>query len=565
MARRATQSLATAAPFHHPLWLANIEDWHFFKAAYEGGRHYLRRYLDRHAKELDVYFTRRVERAVYPNATRSVVETFVAHVFHEPVARPSDADDDVLAEFHANIDLQDNPADAFYAEALSMCLQFGVALAVCDRLDPEGAQPTTRAQERELGRRPYGVLYTPMELVDWDVDRFGTFRWALFVETDDEARELGDDPENRRALFKLWTREDWRLLTIVEEGEGKKKTKVFKELDRGTHPVGRVPVAVLHFGKRKGRHPIGESAIKDLAPMNRRLANLVSLIDEQSFQHVFNVLAVPDSMFDSLKKMNFSTAGAISFPDQAKHPPFYLAPDVAQLGVLREEVNATMAEIRVLSGVGRQNEASMAQVSGKSMALQTMDKVALLEMLAERLARFETRLDEMALRWMERDVAELAPPEYDKDFDPESLNSALEESLQFESMGIGGLARLENFVALAKTYLGPKLEPEAMAAVEDDIRRRFTPAPVEDDEALVLSSGNETVEALNGAQVAAIVNLAQSVATGNLAAESAIATLQSAFAFDAETARRIVEPTAALDIAPELGAPVEPPSQTGNE
>ena len=88
------------APYVHPLYASMRDEWLFWRLSYEGGRDYLARYLSRHENELGPYFQTRIDRAVYPNITRSVVDTYTAHVFHESVTREDVAG---LAEWHADV------------------------------------------------------------------------------------------------------------------------------------------------------------------------------------------------------------------------------------------------------------------------------------------------------------------------------------------------------------------------------------------------------------------------------------------------------------------------------
>jgi len=535
--------------FHHA-YTSACYDWAFYRASYEGGRTYLERFLDQHPKELDAYWQARVKRAVYPNAVASVIDTYVAHVYHEPVSRPSALDSQVLTELHNDINLQGDDADEFYTHALAMAMVYGAAYVVVDRFDGAehgAAQPETRAQELEAGRRPYATVFTPERLVDWQLDMFGNFMWAIFREDPQTMRSpLSNIEQDRDPTYKLWTKTEWHRLKLGEDGDG---NTVWMTLESGTHPVGEVPVVTIRHGHRVATTPHGQSAIKDLAPMNRRITNLYSLIDEQTFQYVFSILVVPDSMFDKLKSMNFSVAGSMSMPDTATHKPFYLGPDIGQLEILRTELKETMREIRVLSGIGRQNEDSRAATSGRSMAFATMDKTALLKKMSERMTRAETRVDAMALAWMEETQVEVRPPVYNVDFNPESVTTALEDALMFDTLGIGGVARLEGLKLAAQRHLS-ELPDETMLRVMDDIETRFgvdvvTPAGAD--------------EALNGIQVRAMVELVEKVGGGVLTRQSASAILQSAFGMDEAEVQAVLadvtEPAPQEPIAASSGEP----------
>lgn len=527
------------APYVHPLHDAMRHEWIFWRLSYEGGREYLSRYLSRHENELGPYYQVRIDRAVYPNIVRSIVDTYTAHVFHAPVTREEVGG---LSEWHTNIDMQGNHADEFYRDVLTQLQIYGSCGVLTDRYDPDGFEPVTRAQEAELGRRPYLVVLPPCDIVDWSTDRFGRLRWLIHRDQSTDDRDPLDTGEGTTtSRFKLWTAEEWRLLEVATSETDDGLERRYRVVDEGTHPCGRVPVQFVYFGKRTGRDILGESAIKDLAPLGRRITNLTSLIDEQAYQHVFNIMVVPSSTFKSLKQQNFSTAGCITYePDEGV--PFYLAPEVDVITVLRSELNTTFREARVLSGLGRQNEDSKAPTSGRSMAFQTMDKVALLRVLSERMSALELEVDRDMLAWME-ETADPVPAEYDTDFDPEALSAQLNEAMLFDSFGIGGVARAQTMKAIARSYLGPRLEADELKAVLEDIDDRFTPKPEEDALGGVLSAdGANAAELMNGIQARAMVEVAQQVTGGNLALETAIGILMRAFAMSADEARALLEP-----------------------
>lgn len=533
------------APYVHPLHDKMRTEWMFWRYSYEGGRAYLKRYLSQHENELEPYFRRRVERGVYPNVVRNVVDTYTAHVFHESVAREDIAG---LDEWHNDIDMQGTGADEFYRGVLTQAQIYGSCGVLTDRHEPDGFEPVTRAQEQEIGRRPYLVALAPPDIVDWSTDRFGRLRWLIHRDECSDEREPLQRDETANARFKLWTPTAWRQLEVrTRDGDEGGTVSEYVVVGEGTHPCGRVPIQFVYFGRRKTPHILGESAIKDLAPMGRRITNLTSLIDEQAYQHVFNILVVPGSTFESIKKANWSTAGCLTY-EQDEGTPFYLAPEVDVITVLRSELNTTVQEARVLSGLGRQNEDSRAPVSGRSMAFQTMDKVALLRTMSERMAALEYEVDADMLAWMES-PAEPVAAVYDTDFDPEALSAQLEEALLFDSFGIGGKARAETMKAITRSYLGPKLDADELAQVLDDIEARFMPTDGEDSPLGGVLGGGE-VTALNGIQVRSLLETGAQVAAGELDAEAGVILITQAFGWDRATAERFIAAAAESNVRP---------------
>jgi hypothetical protein len=211
--------------------------------------------------------------------------------------------------------------------------------------------------------------------------------------------------------------------------------------------------------------------------MNRRLTNLQSLIDEQIAAHVFNIMAVPESTWEQLAKVDFSVYGAIPYGDTVSNPPFYLGPDVSQIQVLRQEIEKTESAIRMLSGLGRVNEESKHVQTGIALSYLTMDKDALLAKFAARLSSAENYVDWLALKWMGVESKEpLSSRQYPTDFDPGDLNAELDDALKYATLVSTGAAHIENLVLATKARLGAHIEGPQLEEILAEIRTaRYSP------------------------------------------------------------------------------------------
>lgn len=454
----------------HPLYSQQLDAWTEYRLCYEGGAPYLERYLARHTKERQVDFEARLSRAIHPNHTRSVIDTYAAHLYREPIPRTSTVA--TLDALWADMDLLATPADEFYERAAQLVQRGGRVAVVVDRLDPDGGQALTRAQERAAGRRPYAYLVSTEDIIDWRVDRRGQLIWVAIRERVDLEREpLSLSSEQPAEHVRIWTRDSWELVELVKGEDGAwQKLKI----DEGTHPCGRVPVAFAFWGARMGVEPVAQGALTDLAPMNRRLTNLVSLIDEQIYQHVFSILAVPRSTWDALEQVNWSVSGTLPFHDEVKATPYYLSPDVGQISAIRAEIDKTEAQIRILSGMGRVNDdIKHVMSSGVALSYITMDKDALLSKFGQRMARLEAEVDNLALAWMAESGE--ADREYPTSFDPADLEAELSHALKFASLNIPGLATREAWAAITRAYLGSRVSPERLEELVQDVMTAAVP------------------------------------------------------------------------------------------
>lgn len=467
----------------HPHYDKLFASWEFYRQSYDGGAEYLANNLFKHPKETSDFYGQRLTRAVVLNHTRVVADTYASLLYQSQVTRtsPDASVSDLLDELWSDADMLGSTSDVFWQEAVTWAQVYGAVHILIDRWEP-GDRPTTRAQERASGRRPYLRLVEPQDLVDWQMNARGELEWAAIREPENTNRTFGKGPGKTETQIRLWTPDGWTLYRHAEADEDK---VTLKKIDAGEHPCGRVPLVTLRLGKRvKGHHPLGGSMMRDLAPLQRRAVNLLSLIDEQLYQHVFNIMFMPESTFERVASMNFSVGGVIPVPDDASVLPQYLAPNLDTVSALREEVRATEREIRFASGLGRQNEDTRAAQSATSLAYQTVDKTALVRSMAGTVSDAEARVYDLALRWMSPDTAfEVDPPRYTVEVAPGVLEQELEDGLKFMSAVSHPDAQAEARAHLVRAYLGPRMRDtarldEVINIVRED--RSEPPAGAED-------------------------------------------------------------------------------------
>lgn len=473
----------------HPHYAKRRAHYEFMRHAYEGGYDYLVRYLSPHPKESTEAYQRRIERAVYPNLCRVQVQTYAAQLYRSPVTRSAGTDDEgtattddtlaheVLENLWQDIDLMGSDADRFFKDAAAWVQVVGAVGVLVDRtlVPPDEPLPTTRAAEQELGLRPYCTMIPADRIIDWDVDERGAFRWVVYSHERATPRDpLSSPPEDLLWSHTLWTRTmvaevEW---TSADSEAGKGGT--WKILSERPNPLGVVPLEMVFWGERCGKHPVAAGALDDLAPMNRRLMNLISLVDEQIYQHVFNILCVGKTTFDKLASTQWSSAGVLLLGDDGEPQPFYLAPDTDQLRAISDEVIAAIRFMRTLSGnVGREVDGGLVPPSGVSMAYQSSDKFALFKEFSERMADLEARVYDLALRWegLNASATEVSI-NYSQDFDPVLAARTFEDALAFQALGIGGDAEVENEVQVIRRFFATSLSPSALAELEENHRAR---------------------------------------------------------------------------------------------
>ena len=404
--------------------------WGFFLDSYEGGDDYLRgNYLFRHLKEDEESFEDRRARAYYYNFCRTVVDTYIAHLFRKGSAIFRDTQrSSEWARFLANVDRKGNDMTAFVQEQVAPAAQiFGHVHVIVDK-PPANVAVASRAEEEAKGIRPYLVVVHPENLVDFCEDTSGVLVWARVrepapVESDPFAEETSDAPQY---VYRTWTRTGW---TLHDEQD--------RLIASGEHKLGRVPlVTVYNVASRKYPRQ-GVSALSDIAPINRSIFNWCSLNDEFLYRQCFNILAIPDYPLAG-KRRRLGTGNALTFPPDAAKTPYYIYPPVEPGEYLLRNIESAIEQIyrlAVLQAVSAR-EVRRAQ-SGVSKAY---DFHMTNQNLAKKARNLEAAEEEIARLWgVWQGLEGFAPRvEYPSDFSLQELSEDLRTDFNLLKMDISG-------------------------------------------------------------------------------------------------------------------------------
>jgi hypothetical protein len=402
--------------------------WGFFLDSYEGGDDYLRgNYLFRHLKEDEESFEDRRARAYYYNFCRTVVDTYIAHLFRKgsAVFRET-ARSAAWARFLADVDRRGNDMTTFMQEQVAPAAQiFGHVHVIVDK-PPADVAVASRADEEAKGIRPYLVVVHPENLVNFQEDTSGMLIWARVR----EPAPVAGDPFGEHAddvpqyVYRTWTRTGWTLHdeqnVLVASGE---------------HSLGRVPlVTVYNVASRKyARH--GVSALADIAPINRSIFNWCSLNDEFLYRQCFNILAIPDYPPYG-KRRRLGTGNALTFPPDASKTPYYIYPPVEPGEYLLKNIEGAIEQIyrlAVLQAVGPRE-----QKRAQSGVAKAYDFHMTNQNLAKKARNLEAAEEDIARLWGAwQSMGEFAPRvEYPSDFSLRELSDELRTDFNLLKMNI---------------------------------------------------------------------------------------------------------------------------------
>lgn len=317
--------------------------WNFYLNSYEGGEDYLRaNYLFRHVKEDEEDFRDRIQRSYYYNFCRTVVDTYVAHIFRKAnsIYRRGDEEGD-YERFLLDVDARGSSMNTFMQEQVAPAAQiFGQVFVVVDKPRFKG-ELNSKAEEREKGIKPYLVAVDTRDVMDFRLDSRGNFLWVRIREPREKQAdpfyEKGDDEEY---VYRTWTRERWFLHD--EDGN---------LIETDEHNLGRVPVVTV-FNVESRKYPgFGVSALSDIAPVNRSIYNWCSLNDEFLYRQCFNILAMPE--MPGVKRRKIGPGNALTYPIDAARPPHYIYPPVEPGEYLLRNIDEAIKQIYRLAVLGQ--------------------------------------------------------------------------------------------------------------------------------------------------------------------------------------------------------------------
>ncbi len=400
--------------------------WQFYLDSYEGGRDYLEAgYLFRHFRENELDYQDRRIRSYYYNFCRTVVDTYISHIFRQSnsIFRDSRGVRD-YERFLGDVDGKGSDMHVFMQEQVAPAAQiFGHVSVLVDK-PVINRKLTSRAEEQLLNIRPYLALIYPQNLVDFRLDKKGNFIWARIRETAPSSdNPFQTDKQEHKWRYRTWTADHWYLHD--ENGE---------EISSGEHRLGRVPIVTIYNVESKMYPRFGVSALADIAPINRSIYNWCSLNDEFLYRQCFNILAIPQA--PGAKQKKIGTQNALTFPYDATKTPFYIYPPVEPGEYLLKNINDAIVQIYRIAVLGMYELGRVRQVqSGISKAYDFQRASQNMMKKARNLEKAEADIGEIWALWENRRGFRPVV-EYPTEFNIPDLSEQLKTDFELIKMNI---------------------------------------------------------------------------------------------------------------------------------
>ncbi len=262
-------SKATAARLEqrHPLYDQNREVWELYEAIFAGRLpdRLQKKFLPRGRTEEEKLYELRLLLSQWTPESQTLVRRVLNHVFRDPPDRFL-GDNPLLNGFMTRACSDGKGIDELMLRATNVALTFGMALIAIDmRERPEALNAQSREDESAAGLHlPYGIVATPLDVPDWDVDDQEELTYLKLVTHPHRLRKSGERLQLTR--YTEYTRENWSRTDVVER-DGRK----WMRRHAGEHGLGRVPVV--------------QHAYESIAPMvGRSYVELAARVDVDIYQ-----------------------------------------------------------------------------------------------------------------------------------------------------------------------------------------------------------------------------------------------------------------------------------------
>ena len=320
--------------YRHPLYEANISDWHFYNASYIGGTQYrspslgmLRKYLFEDDAPGNQY-SNRLEYTAMDNLVKLTIDTYRSYLFKtSPVRTFGNLQDDIMiSRFLNDVDFDGQDLNDFMKQANDMATIYGQVWMLVTKGSAEGV--ITREQEIEADFRPYAKLFTPENVCDWQYDKMPNGAERLtYIKTKEWVNE-------DLVRYIVWTEESFTTYLIDTELD-----QVIEQ-EEIVNPIGMVPFVCLRANPSPYKG-IGYSDVADVSKTQQSIFNLLSEAEQ----------GIRISNHPTLVKTDTTSAqagaGAVINMDETSDPalkPYLIEPNGTNIQSIRD-----MIEVHVQS------------------------------------------------------------------------------------------------------------------------------------------------------------------------------------------------------------------------
>jgi hypothetical protein len=378
----------------HPEYSARSEAWIDLSLMYEGGaalKMRCERLLKKRPREDEEVYAARMDRFTYQNILGTGLGWYGAAMFDisPEIFFNGKSGDEPYTKFLENCDGNGTTFVDFFKKTFQILLTFGAGWVLTDlRALGEGEKaPETMEQEKQMGLRdPHVACFTPLNVINWQVDTMGKLVWAI-VKTEVQKQEFLKKPE----IVSTWYYYDRKSYQVYED-----RRTLEEEVRVASNSEGRM-AKFLRGGQHSLAHvdrlPLRRITLSEgLWLANRAYLLLVDHLNQDNtlaWSLFMSNLAIPIIIGDvDPSSMTYTETGYLQFPAGTTYQ--WSEPEgksfvqsARRVESLREECFRSMN----LQSQGRSSKATPAMQSGRSKILDMMPAKQILAGMGDDLRR----------------------------------------------------------------------------------------------------------------------------------------------------------------------------------
>jgi hypothetical protein len=456
----------------HAIYKRYRDYWNFLLQSYEGGVDYTGSYIDSsgagttlvdylfkvfangkevsqtpqgnlfmHPKERTQDYAERVRMSYYYNFCDPVIDIYINHLFKQPSKDEFGSIEKEVEAIGEDVDNKGSSIEEFRKEVAEQAQVYGHCYVVVDSPNFNGSEIITLRDQIESRAFPYCTIYSPQQVINWSLDKFGNPYWVLLLETD----EANQDPYNYdrkskgKPLYRLWTREEWKLYDSD-----------LKEVAGGIHGLGIVPIVCV-FNKRSKKvlNFLGVSSLADIAFISRDVYNSCSELKQILRDQTFAFLAVQGTS-DEYNELSVGTSKGLLYPEN-RNVPQYVSPPSQNAEVYFSHIDRQIRKIYQLAkleGGSAQQEQQATQQTGVSKAWDFNETNSALSKKSAALEDAEMKIWKIFALWQGKEFDGVI--EYPKEFSVSKMIDDIDEAERVAKLSLGKTFNLEVLKTIQK-------------------------------------------------------------------------------------------------------------------
>lgn len=335
-----------------------------------------------------------------------------------------------LQEYWKNIDLRGTSVDEFSLMVFISTQVFGHTDVFTD-MDalPEGVEIRSEQERKDLNLRPYSFVIFPLDLLNWEIGVDGKFNWIRWrEEIVGDVGPWNKRPKKQSFRYYTWTREEYWIHEIRFDNESNQEGFV-REMDHKSNPLSEIPLARFYNKKHLIDKMLGVSAMKDIGKINVEIFNICSLLDEEVYSKLFNILVMQGGG-QRKGSIEIGSNNVLMWEGEGAEP-YYLSPSAEPSQFMMEMIKMCIQEIYRLAKLGGDTGVQEAQ-SGIAYTWEFNQTNRMLADKADMMERGEMEMHRHWSLWMGKEWNGLV--DYPDNFNVEKFEDEVKRVMEVKNV-----------------------------------------------------------------------------------------------------------------------------------